>query len=235
MTTAATKAAGLAAQIATPWGGALLRLIADPLEAADPAALPAALPGGAAARLLATPALRGRLARAVCDMSPDAVQALIGLPEAPRARLALVPAAEAAALMALGTAWALAPQIGTLIRLAEVRRAREALGEAAYTFAMRRAPMMPGIAPPLAAAIGLDDPMGELARLEGLRPGAALFGLAAGPLPEAALARLRLRRPAAAWAAAAAHARPDPQADAAFAALRRLLRDSAPPWSSWLS
>ena len=83
---------GFAAELAAPWGGALLRLIADPLEGADPAALPL-LPGGvSAARALASPGLRGRLGRAVCDVSPEAIAALRAVAADKRARLALVPA-----------------------------------------------------------------------------------------------------------------------------------------------
>jgi hypothetical protein len=194
------------------------------------------LPGGAsAARALVSPALRGRLARAICDVSPTAIAALVEVATLPRARLAFIPANEATDLMALGTAWSLAPQIGTLIRPRDVRRVREALGEAAWDFAVGRATTIPAVTADLAAAIGLADPMVELDRVAELRPGAALFGLAAGPLPQAALDRLRMRRPAAAWSVACAHARFDRVGDAAFAALRRILRDRAPTWSSWLN
>ena len=232
-------AAGIAGftarELRAPWGGALLRLIADPLEHADPEALPgfpAALP---LPRALATPALRGRLGRALCDTSPAALATLRETAQVPRARLALVPAAEAVGAMALATSWMLAPQIGTLIRPAELRAVRAALGEEAYAFALRRATMLPPASATLAAALGLVDPAAEIAGIAALRPGAALFGLAAGALPEPLLARLRLRRPAASWAIACAHCRTDPAGDAALAALRRLLRDRAPSWSSWLS
>jgi hypothetical protein len=221
----------LAAELAAPWGGALLRLIADPLEDADPAMLPTLPVVGSTAQALASSVLRGRLARALCDASPEAIAALREAMAQPRARLGLIPVDHAIELMAFGTAWVLGSQLGKLIRLADVHRARDALGDAAWDFAIHRAPTMPGITAALAAAIGFADSDTELDRLHELRPGGALFGLAAGPLPKMVLQRLRLRRPAANWAVACDHARSDPAGEAAFLALRRILRDRAMPWS----
>ena len=216
-----------AAWLAEPWSGRLLRFVADPAADLDPAAAPGWPAWAPLDAALANPPLRGRLGRWLAPTPLEAVREIVEACARPRARLALLPAKEAVSVMALAAAWLDAPRLGGLIRRAEVAAAREALGEAALFFATGRARLMPRPAEALAAAL----PAGRAP----LHAGAALFGLALGPAPEALRARLRLRRPAAAWGVAADHCRDDPAGAAALSAVRRLVREAAPAWSSWLT
>lgn len=227
--------ATIAEDLAAPWGGALLQFIADPLINAAPEALPVLPIVGSTAKALTFPALRGRLGRALCDGSPEAIRSLQKLTQHPNTRLALFPAQQALALMAFATAWSLASAIGKLIRQADVRRARDSLGDEAFSFAVNRAQMMPPINAALATAIGLNDPSLEMDRIAELRPGAALFGLALGPLPKAAMQRLSLRQPVSTWSVVCTHAREDESGSAAVIAIRRILRDRGMPCSTWLN
>jgi hypothetical protein len=214
-----------------PWAGAALRCILDPLAGTTPPppqGWPASVPMAA---VLADTALRARLARRL--LPEEATRPLLAACTAsPRARLALVPAEQAVEAMARAAAWIDAPHIAGLLRRAEVEAVRAALGEAAHGFALRGAALLPRPDAALAAAVS------ALPVADPLR-GAALFGLAAGPLPPALLSRLALRAPAPLWAEVARRAAdgtvPLPLREAAFAALRRLLREAAPTWLTWLN
>lgn len=216
-----------AAWLAEPWSGPLLRLLADPAAELDPAAVPGWPAWAPLDRATASPRQRGRLGHWLAPTPPDAVREIAEACTLPRVRLALLPAEEAVGVMALAVAWLDAPALGGLLRRADVAAARAALGDAALAFATGRARLMPRPAGPLAAAL----PAGGAP----LDVGAALFGLALGPVPGALLARLRLRRPADAWGVAAAHCRADPAGAAALTAIRRLVREAAPAWSSLLT
>ena len=221
-----------------PWAGALMRFVADAASdldaAADGAAAVPGWPRGIPiAAALRDPRSRGRLGRWLLP-GPAADAAATAACASPRARLALVPAEDAARLMATAAAWLNAPRLAALIRRADVEAARAALGDAAFAFALRNAALMPRPPDVLLAALGGSD-------VEAVDPrqGAALYGLAMGVLPEPMLDRLRLRRPDALWQEAvrrASAAGADEAAGrAAFAAVRRLAREAATPWSSWLN
>jgi hypothetical protein len=211
-----------------PWAGAALRFIADPATDPDPAALPGWPEWAPLDAVLARPPLRGQLARwLLADEDDDA--GLLAHFARPSARLALIPPADALALMDLLAAWLDAPRIAGLIRRNEIEAAKAEIGEEGFAFAVGRAGLFARPGEALLAALAL------LAG-DGLRAqGAALFGLATGALPASARRRLAIRRPAWLWSIAAAHCRDDAAGAEAWACMRRLVRDRAPAWSTWLN
>lgn len=212
-----------------PWGGALLRFLADGANGADLAVLPGWPDGISADAALADPALRGALGRWLLPTSEADVAAVAAACDRPRVRLALAPISDLKALIALAAAWISAPALRRLLQRAEVDAARSLLGDQAWQFALNRARLLPHPTTDLLQVVG-----GEAVSKDLLRSGAAMLGLAIGAVPGPMLARLGLRRPAALWAQVCTSCHADAQGETAFAALRRLLREDAPPWSSWL-
>jgi len=163
---------------------------------------------------------------------PSAAQSIAACRDSPAARLALVPPEDLLFLMGRAAGWLLAARLAGLLRTEEVAAARLVLGDSVFDWALRAAPLLPRPAAVLERLVS-QEPLG-------LFPGAVLLGLAMGELPEPMLARLRLRAPAPLWAKVARHAAPNCATTAegrasSMAALRRLLREEAPPWSVWLN
>jgi hypothetical protein len=218
-----------------PWAGALLRFIADPAADLDPECVPSWPQWAPLEVALAAPLIRQRLGRFLVSDPPGAIAATLAASQSARQRLALIPAADALSLIASAVAWLHAPRLSALLQRAEVDVARSAIGPDAFAFALGAARLMPRPAAGLRAA--LDRLAGDATGREGqwLADGEILFGLAIGAAPEATRARMRLRRPAGAWARIVALCQDDPAGPAAFGAMQRLIREMAPAWSSWLS
>ena len=220
--------------IATPWAGAMLRFVADPAAHVDPDVVmdwPAWAPLDAA---LGNDSIRGRLGRWLVPDGDDDVAELARSFDDPRARLLLVPVGDADALIRLLGAWLGASRIAALIRRRDIEAARNAIGDEAFEFATRRAGLMGRPGDTLMAAVDDAVPMVEDMSLL-LRRGAMALGLAIGEVPNACTIRLRLRRPATLWSFVADSCRDDVAGDDAWTCVRRLIRDRAPEWSTWLN
>ena len=222
-----------AAWIATPWAGAMLRFVADPAAHVDPDVVTDWPAWASLDAALGNDSIRGRLGRWLVPDSGDDVGALTRTFEDPRTRLLLVPVGEAETMIRLLGAWLGASRIAALIRRNDIEAARNAIGDEAFEFATRRAGLMGRPGDTLMAAVDDAVPMVEDMSLL-LKRGAMALGLAIGEVPNACTIRLRLRRPASLWSFVADWYRDDVAGDEAWTCVRRLIRDRAPEWSTWL-
>ncbi|MEJ0017888.1 MAG: hypothetical protein WDN25_15225 [Acetobacteraceae bacterium] len=213
----------------------MFRFVADPAANAagtTPAGWPDWAPIGSA---LAHPAIRGRLGRWWVGPQDDPA-ALVAAFAAPRARLLLIPTQDALDLVRRLGIWLDAPRLAGLIRRRDIDVVRTAIGDDGWDFATRRSGLLarPGLA--LAEAVDRAVPMPDPIDVDCLlRRGAVALGLAIGLAPASALVRLRLRQPLEVWAMLADHCRTDAAGDDAWLAVRRLIRDRAPEWLTWLN
>ncbi|MDK1389335.1 hypothetical protein QN219_23470 [Sinorhizobium sp. 7-81] len=215
-----------------PWAGAMMRCIADPaadLDIVIASDWPDWMPLGTA---LADPYIRVKLGRWLLRGQYTAPSAIISASDAQRVRFALLPAPDAVRLMCLAGAWTGVSSLLGLLRNVDVEAARAVLGEEAVAFASH-AVLLPRPTVELMSAIGASEMPTEPRAL--LHCGAAMFGLAIGGIPPVLRARLRLRRPASIWMAAADACRNDSAGEDAFRAMRRLVRKSMPTWSHWFN
>ncbi|WFU14890.1 hypothetical protein [Bradyrhizobium sp. CB3481] len=215
-----------------PWAGAMMRCIADPAADLDETMArnwPEWLPLGVAQ---VDPFIRVKLGSWLLHDRNDAASAIISAGHAARVRLALLPASDAVRLVGFAAAWAGMPSLVGLVRQVDLVVARSLLGEEAFAFAFQAA-LLPRPTVELMSAVGTSELPTEPAAL--LRCGAAMFGLAMGGVPEPMQARLRLRRPASIWMAAADACRDDSVGEDAFRAMRRLIRKTMPTWSHWFN
>lgn len=221
--------------IEAPWAGAMLRFLGDPAAELDQEAMSSWPSWASLDRALDSATIRGGLGR---WLVPDdgKIADLISALATPSARLVLVPSADAQQLVRLLGAWLDAPRIVALIRRNDIAAAREAVGDDAFEFATRRAALLarPGAA--LMETIDSVAPMPDRFEPQRVMPrGAIALGMAIGAMPSGCAARLRLRRPASVWSIVAEHCRSDPANQDAWTCVRRLIRDRAPAWSTWLN
>lgn len=216
----------------TPWAGAMMRCIADPATDLDDALAtgwPEWIPINVAQ---SDPFIRIKLGRWLLRGQSSEAYAIISASNAPRIRLAFLPASDATRLICLAGAWTGASSLIGLVRTADVVAARAVLGEEAFTFASHAA-LLPRPTVELMSAISASEM--PTAPRAFLYRGAAMFGLAIGAIPHGLRARLRLRRPAAIWMVVADASRDDGAGEDAFRAMRRLVRKEMPTWSHWFS
>ncbi|MGY4403849.1 hypothetical protein [Bradyrhizobium sp. USDA 3315] len=216
----------------TPWAGAMMRCIADPAADLDDAlatSWPEWIPIDFAQ---SDPFIRIKLGRWLLRGQSSEASAIILAGNAPRIRLAFLPAPDATRLICLAGAWIGASSLIGLVRTADVVAARAVLGEEAFAFASHAA-LLPRPTVELMSAISASEmPTAPRAFLD---RGAAMFGLAIGAIPHGLGARLRLRRPAAIWMVVADACRDDTVGEDAFRAMRRLIRKEMPTWSHWFN
>ena len=226
---------GSVSWIASPWAGAALRFAADPAADLDPDVVTGWPAWASLDAALGIAGVRGKLGRWLVGDDGDAKE-LIDAFASPRARLLLVPADEAETLIRLLGAWLDAPRIAALIRRREIEATREAIGDEAFEFATRRAGLLGRPGPKLTATIGSAVPTADAVDPSRLLPrGAIALGLAIGAVPTACATRLRLRRPTSLWSIVAEYCRDDEAGEDAWTCVRRLIRDRAPAWSTWLN
>jgi hypothetical protein len=231
--------------LAEPWAGALLHLLADPAADLDPTMVPDWPAWASLDAALADPWTRRKLGRWLTDPDPRATRQIVGCVAEPRARLALIPAADAVSLIALLGAWIEADRLSALLRPSDIEAVRSAIGGEAFAFALGPGRLLPRPSPLLAEALETASPSGEpLASERIMRRGACVFGLALGGLPPPLQQHLRLRRPAALWSEIVVYGagrgdpdplEPDPLGADAFSAIRRLARTASLPWSTWFA
>ncbi|WP_135167526.1 hypothetical protein [Bradyrhizobium sp. LVM 105] len=216
----------------TPWAGAMMRCIADPASDLDDA-LATGWPEWIPIDLAQSdPFIRVKLGRWLLRGQSSEASAIISAGNAPRIRLAFVPARDATRLIRLAGAWIGASSLIALLRTADVAAARAVLGEEAFAFASHAA-LLPRPTVELMSAISASGmPTAPRAFLD---RGAAMFGLAIGAIPHSLRAQLRLRRPAAIWMMVADTCRDDGVGEDAFRAMRRLVRKEMPIWSHWFN
>ncbi|MGY4319186.1 hypothetical protein [Bradyrhizobium sp. JR3.5] len=216
----------------TPWAGAMMRCIADPAADFDDTIAtgwPEWMPLNLAQ---SDPFIRVKLGRWLLRGQSSEASAIISAGNAPRIRLAFLPAKDATRLICLAGAWAGASSLVGLLRTADVVAARAVLGEEAFAFASHAA-LLPRPTVELMSAISASEM--PTAPRAFLYRGAAMFGLAIGAIPHGLRARLRLRRPAAIWMVVADACRDDSVGEDAFRATRRLVRKEMPTWSHWFN
>jgi hypothetical protein len=214
----------------------MLRFVADPAAHVDPDAVEDWPAWASLDVALGNDGIRGKLGRWLVPDDVNDVAELAQAFDAPRMRLLLVPIDDAVVLIRLLGAWLSAPRIAALIRRRDIEAARDAIGDETFEFATRRAGLMGRPGDTLIATVDDAAPM-----LDDLEPsllvmrGAVALGLAIGAVPSACTVRLRLRRPASLWKVVADSCRNDVAGDDAWTCIRRLIRDRAPEWSTWLN
>ena len=176
----------------------------------------------------ATPRTEGRLAAFVADRAGLSLPATLAF-DSPPARFCLLPW-EAIEKIAHRTGLVLnAARFGKVIDGKLVARIRRDLGNEAYEFALRRAPLITTQSDPLAPDFAAEEPLG--AALE--RSGLNYIGLALAGVAAELRARLRLKLPK-------VHAPllDAPQGgiapEAAWQVVRKVVRETEPRWSASL-
>lgn len=226
-------AAGSHVWLETPWAGAMMRCIADPAASLDEAALADDWQVWSLLRQAqADPFARLKLGKWLLSGQQQDVPAIIAASDMPRIRLAFLPTRDAVCLVHFAAAWLGMPGLVSLLRTKDIVNVRTTLGEDAYAFAFD-ATLQPRPSSKLVLAVGASDQPSEPAAL--LRCGAALFGLAMGPIPEGLQARLRLRNPGAVWLPAAESCCAADAGQDAFQAILRIIRMRLPTWSHWFN
>lgn len=216
-----------------PWCAAAILFEADPARDLDPAALPSEWPEWAPLpAVLSRTEWRVPLGQWLCRELDTAWNAFA---DRPRARLALMPAADAVRLMVAIGGWRYNEWLRSLLRRADVAAVRTGLGEDLHDLISRRLVLLPRPDSALAAALSENEPAPETAFEAFAATGAAAFGLAIGAQPQAVVRRLAMRRPAARWAEVVRNAVSHPVGDAAFASVRRIAREVVPAWSALLN
>ena len=170
----------------------------------------------------------GRLAAFVSDRAALPPPAAVAF-DTPQARFCLLPWS-AVERIALRTGLVLnAARLGKLIDGRLVARIRRDLGDEAYDFALRRAPLITTQSDPLAPELVAETPLGE--QLE--RSGINYIGLALARIAPDLRARFRLRLPK-------VHAplfdtpTGETSPEAAWQVVRKVVREVDPQWSASL-